>query len=874
MANIVGTAGSDVLTGTSTIDTIDGLTGNDQLLGGAGNDILDGGDDDDVLTGGTGADSQQGGNGNDLFLIASSAEFAAGESIDGAADTDTLRYTGAAGTLTLTSLVTNLEQVQIASAAGIITGTTAVNINAAAVGNALIMTGNNGANVLTGTAFDDTLTGNAGNDILNGGAGVDQLHGGDGNDQLNGGAGDDQLIGGDGNDTYVVDSVLDTITETLTGGVDLVQSVIDFTLGVGTNLEQLTLIGTDNIDGTGNALNNSLVGNSGNNALSGGDGADQLIGNAGNDVLDGGVGIDQMAGGLGNDNYVVDAASDVVIEGRNAGADIVSASVNHTLGTNVENLTLAGGDLNGTGNTGNNVITGTNGLNILSGLAGNDILDGGDGNDQLLGGDGNDTLDGGVGQDSVLGGLGDDRIVMLVTAGDVDVADGQAGNDTLALSGVVGGTGLVIVDLSDADQVSDIDGAAETLLQNNFEHLDASGLGVGSSVDVTGSAGHNSLIGSDGNDTLDGGNGNDTLNGGAGDDTIIGGAGNDIYVVDSALDTVTEMLAGATGGVDLVQSTAATFTVGANVERLTLMGAGNIEGIGNTGNNILTGNSGNNILTGDAGNDILTGNAGDDTLDGGAGADAMAGGLGDDIYVIDSASDRVTEASNAGMDLVQATVSRTLGAHVEHLTLLGGGHLNGTGNTLNNDLTGNSGNNILTGLAGADTLIGDDGNDTLDGGTGIDDMAGGLGDDLFVVDTAADSVSEAVGEGSDTVRILYSVAATTTIDLTSAYGGEVEHVVVIGSGLFNLTGNIAANNLTGNAANNTLSGGAGDDVLSGNAGNDTLDGGDDDDVLNGGTGADSMTGGLGNDTYMIDNLGDTITELAGQGTDQVQANRT
>ncbi|MBH0182965.1 MAG: hypothetical protein HP490_15160 [Nitrospira sp.] len=1055
---------------------------------------------------------------------------------------------------------------------------------------------------IVGTSGPDILTGTSAIDTIDGLAGNDQLNGGDGNDVLNGGVGDDQLIGGDGNDTYVVDSALDAITETLTGGVDLVQSVIDFTLGVGTNLENLTLIGTDNIDGTGNELNNSLTGNSGNNTLSGGDGVDQLIGNAGNDTLDGGTGADRMAGGLGDDSYVVDAATDVVIEGRNAGTDAVSASVNHTLGANVENLTLVGGDLNGTGNTVNNVIIGTNGINILSGLAGNDILDGADGADQLFGGTGNDTLDGGVGQDSVIGGLGDDRIVMLVTAGDVDVANGEAGNDTLALSGTVGGTGLVVVDLSTGDQVSDIGGAAETLLQSNFEHLDASGLGVGSSVDVTGSAGHNSLIGSDGDDTLDGGNGNDTLNGGVGDDTMIGGAGNDTYVVDSVGDVVDETLSGIAGGVDLVQS-AITFTLAThgNVERLTLTGGANrdgtgnalnniltgnngdnvlsggdghdqlfggaggdtlngeagndilngeagndtldggigtdtmaggldndayvvdvatdmviealnagidsvsasvnhtlranvenltltggalngtgnnlnnvitgtngnnvltglggndtmdggdgddvlngglgvdsqqggngddvfligsltefaagetinggadadilryigaagtliltnlitnleqvqiataagvttgtaavninasavgnaltitgnnganvltgtafndmlfgngghdrldgglgddtlvggagndtyvvdgvgdvvnealsgaaggvdliqsaitftlathgnvehltllgsaLDGTGNALNNILTGNSGNNVLTGDAGNDVLTGNAGDDTLDGGAGIDRMAGGLGDDIYEIDSARDTVTEALNAGTDLVRATVSKVLGSNVEHLTLLGSGHLNGTGNTLNNTLTGNSGNNILTGLAGTDTLTGGDGNDVLDGGAGIDTLEGGLGDDTYVIDNLQDTLVELAGAGTDTVQINGSV------DLNMGAFTEIEHIVLTGRGAFNATGDNGDNSMTGNSVANILTGNGGNDTLNGGAGNDQLIGGLGNDLLNGGTGADSLTGGDDDDTYVIDHAGDTITELANEGTDTVQS---
>ena len=156
--------------------------------------------------------------------------------------------------------------------------------------------------------------------------------------------------------------------------------------------------------------------------------------------------------------------------------------------------------------------------------------------------------------------------------------------------------------------------------------------------------------GDGGNNLLTGNSAANILTGGAGDDTMEGGAGNDTYVVDSVGDTVTETLAGVAGGTDLVQSTAASFTLGANVENLTLTGAADLSGTGNTLNNILTGNSGNNTLSGLAGNDTLIGGLGNDTLDGGVGTDNMAGGLGNDTYTVDVATDVVTEALTAGTD--------------------------------------------------------------------------------------------------------------------------------------------------------------------------------------------------------------------------------
>jgi Ca2+-binding RTX toxin-like protein len=182
---VTGTAGADQLTvGTQTLLTVDGAGGDDILTGGASSDRLLGGDGNDILSGGAGADIQQGGAGDDLFLLGSVTDFAAGEILDGGADTDTLRYTGSAGTLILTNLVRGIEEVQIASAGGSILGTGTVNINATNAFDPLTLTGNNGANVLTGTFFDDTLVGNGGNDTLSGNWGNDTLNGGVGNDSF------------------------------------------------------------------------------------------------------------------------------------------------------------------------------------------------------------------------------------------------------------------------------------------------------------------------------------------------------------------------------------------------------------------------------------------------------------------------------------------------------------------------------------------------------------------------------------------------------------------------------------------------------------------------------------------------------------------
>ena len=226
---------------------------------------------------------------------------------------------------------------------------------------------------------------------MKGGDGNDTLIGGLGDDTLNGGLGGDIMKGGDGNDIYSVDNTGDAITEFSTGGLDLVNSSVAFTLG--NYVENLTLTGTNNINGSGNGLDNTIVGNAGNNQLFGSSGSDTLTGGDGNDTLDGGTGIDNLKGGNGNDGYVVDNTSDVVTEYSNAGHDTVYAAISWTLGANLEDLDFSGGgNYNGTGNGLDNFITGNVGANTLSGLGGSDWIDAYWGNDTYVGGTGADTF--------------------------------------------------------------------------------------------------------------------------------------------------------------------------------------------------------------------------------------------------------------------------------------------------------------------------------------------------------------------------------------------------------------------------------------------------------------------------------------------------
>jgi Ca2+-binding RTX toxin-like protein len=294
--NSTGNALNNIIIGNSSNNILNGGAGADSLFGGAGNDVLDGSGDTISI------DTFAGGSGDDVYGIYNSATVI----VENAGATEGNDTVWTAVNYTLSANIENMYLV------GAITGT-----------------GSSGNNYIVGYGAD-----------------AQTINGGAGNDTLDGGIGNDSLIGGAGDDLYFIDNAGDVVTEIANDGIDTINSSVAIT-ALAANVENLTLTGTAIINGTGNALNNIITGNSAVNTL---------------------------AGLAGNDTYYV-TAGDLVVEAMGAGTDTVISSNTFTLAANVENLTLIGtAVINGTGNGLANTITGNSANNTLRGGAGTDTF--------------------------------------------------------------------------------------------------------------------------------------------------------------------------------------------------------------------------------------------------------------------------------------------------------------------------------------------------------------------------------------------------------------------------------------------------------------------------------------------------------------------
>lgn len=724
-------SGATAGTGNALANRIQGNMGNNVLQGMGGNDTMDGGFGNDTVsyaaatqavsvdlgtgTGTTGSeiDSLTGfevvrgsAYGDSLAGDANANTFIGGagnDAIDGAGGFDTVDYSAATSAVTV-ALNTSYYGGTATSANGA-EGTDTIDYVEGVIGSAY-------ADAISDGQYDSGLNnhfdGRAGNDTLRGGYGSDTLVGGTGSDILDGGANYSSSYP----DVDVVD--YSTATSAITGS--LVGTMTGTSSGVDTLSNFEAIIATKYAD--------KINGGTGAERFEGGAGADTLSGGSGNDTLIGGTGIDSMVGGAGDDKYLVDSASETLVESAGAGIDTVESTATFALAANVDNLVLLGtGGLRGTGNSLANAITGNAGANLLSGLAGNDSIVAGAGDDTVLGGTGADTLAGGEGID-------------VLSFADAGAASGTL-NSTFTSS-----TGTKSV--------------------SGFEHMVGSAYGD----NLTGDSYGNRIDGGAGNDTLGGGSGDDTLQGGAGNDVLDGGYGTDLisYAYLTTRGIVADLSTGSIvgDGTDTILETS-------------------IEAITGTGlNDRISWNSASTstyldfTLTGAAGNDFLQGSAGDDTLDGGTGADTMVGGAGYDTYMVDSASDVLTETASGGTDTVISSVSFTLGAQFEYLTLTGSA-VNGTGNDLSNLLTGNSLANTLTGGLGSDTLVGGLGRDTLDGG--LDTSY-----DIFRFASAADSKATAADRIAN-FNVAYDTIDLSGVDANSVAGSD-QSFSFVGTGAF------------------------------------------------------------------------------------------
>ena len=870
MSTINGDALDNTLAGTDDADTMNGLGGNDTLSASLGADTLNGGTGDDILDNGfgdgTGADVLNGGDGNDTTYFfdgisaidggdgTDSLVVVSGGHIDGTAITsiETLRASYTVPVYGTTAQFNGFTTIVAGSSGFVVLYLTdAGTLNLAGKfqnGDGAIVKASDFGNTLNGSAGGDSFIGGDGADTLSGGDGDDLIYQKGGSDVVSGGAGNDEihsrgapasLDGGDGTDIlYMDDGDLHLEGSALANFETLIFYPGAALYGTAAQLSSFTTIASylnptlslrPTSGGTLDLTMKILSGNSVDivasdfgNALTGGGDSDNLRGGAGTDTLNGGNGSDFITGGAGND----------VMSGGNGG-DTITATGGSTQidgGADNDSIVVQGGVTQAGGGTGDDTLTGNSGNDTLSGDGGNDVIDGKGGGDVLNGGAGDDTLYFHNGITSIDGGIGTDTLILE------DKDQNLSGTALVNVENLVTGFNRTVsgqaAQLNGFSHISASVGDIVYLALTTAGALHLTGKIGGAAATVTASDFGNTITGGGSGDDLYGGAGNDTLNGGAGDDRLHslggtdqlnGGDGNDTFY----------MKAGASidggDGIDTLIMLPSGVT---HIDALSITGVENLEtddAFGSYGT--VAQLNGFSHITG--GSRVFLGPTDAGTLDLSARIDS-----GMAVFVTASAFGN-TLTTGSGDDLIYGGAG--------HDTLNGGAGNDGIQARGDSDtLNGGAGNDSLYGeWTVGNTLNGGEGDDLLEEGAGggLDVMNGGNGNDTYVVSDANTVITgETASSGIDlvTAYISWSLAGTWLENLTVH---DIDGVA--GSQNNNATGNTLANVLTGDKTNN---------------------------MLDGLTGADTMVGGAGNDTYSVENVGDVVTELAGQGVDTVKTN--
>ncbi|MBK7365839.1 MAG: S8 family serine peptidase [Nitrosomonas sp.] len=812
-----------------------------------------------TITGTAYADQLNGMDGGDIYIINAATHHSIAEITDtGATGNDEVRFSALApSTLTLFSGDTGIERVTL-------TGTAALNINAASVANGLAILGNAATNVLVGTNFVDSLNGGSGSDIylINSAAEHSQAEIND-----NGSGGTDEI-------RFATTS--GSILTLYAGDTGIERAVI----GTGMNSTADTS-GTISagIDASLAVKGLSIIGNAG---------ANSLKGSALNDVILGGLGTDTLLGHEGSDIYIMEKPTDhssaEINDSGNVGVDEIrfSASIAGT-------LTLFSGDIGieqvviGTGTAATAITTGTAALNVnAAALLSPVMITGNAGNNILTATTGNDTLNGGAGNDILKGGEGSD-IYLISSAIDHSIAEiednGSSGIDEIRFGASVASTLTVFAGNIGVERVVIGTGTASNAISSGTAALRVNASSAANALSIIGNAGNNAITGTAFNDVIDGK---------AGADILDGRNGSDIYLISTDVEhKLAEIADTGTSGIDeirfasiVVNATLILYAGDTGLERV-VIGTGT-DSVANTAAMTAL-----NINASAAANAlIIIGNAGDNLIAGTAYRDQLNGGDGSDIYIISTAAHHaqaeIADAGNMGTDEVRfaATIASTLtlfagdtgidqvvigtGTKTSAITT-GTTALNINAATVTNSLKliGNNGSNVLTGTAQADLL---------DGRSGVDSLNGGNGTDIYLISTSAEHTTAEIADsgvsGVDEIRFAATSASTLTL-----FAGDtgIEKVAIgVGSAETAITTGISAIKIDAAAVGNSL-------TIMGNDGANTLIGTAFADIFDGNNGNDMLTGGTGADHFVFDSQPnstsnkDTITDFQ-SGSDVLQFN--